>query len=66
MSDCVANVLAGDIQINIVIKRAAEVRKDFAVGWQANQINELYGKCSGEWNNATKGSWTYELIPELN
>ena len=48
MSDCAANVMAGNIPINIAIK-----------SWYANQINEIYGKSMEEWqelsNNATKG-----------
>ena len=48
MSDCAANALAGNIPPNIAIKSAAEIRKAFAEGWHANQINEIYGKSMEE------------------
>ena len=48
MSDCAANVMAGNIPINIAIKRAAEIRNAFAEGWHANQIKEIYGKSMEE------------------
>ena len=70
VSDCAANILAGNIQINIAIKRSAEVRKAFAEGWYADQVKAIQCKIMEElqvpWNNTIKWRWTYELIPELN
>ena len=68
VTDCAANVLTGNIAINIAIKRSAEVRKAFAEGWHADQVKAIYDKSMAEWlwNNTTKVRWTYELIPELN
>ena len=43
-SDCAANVLSGNIPINLAIKRAAEVRKAFGEGWDAQQIKGIYEK----------------------
>ena len=70
VSNCAANVLAGNIPISMIIKRAAEVRKAFAEAWHADQVKAIHDKSMDEWhvlwNNTTKGCWTFELIPELN